>query len=77
MKLTYEQVIAEQEEWGPIILLLFRGKVPDASKKAKQIMAAVVEWAGWDSEEFYQTVTAKFMSSRRVRELLNNQSMAR
>ena len=54
MKLSYEELRAEQERWYPIILWLFHNKVEHASKKTTLILSAIVEWAGWDDEEIYQ-----------------------
>lgn len=61
MKLSYEELIAEQKRWYPIILVLIRNKVPKASKKVSLILSAIVQWAGWGSEEIYQETMRRRM----------------
>lgn len=69
MKLDYEEVVAEQERWYPIILWCNRNS-PAASQKARLILSAIVEWAGWSDEEFYQEVMGRFEAHRRSREAI-------
>lgn len=64
MKLTYEELVAEQVRWHPIILWCFRNKAPSPSKKASLILSAIVEWAGWTQEEFYQEVMRRTRQRR-------------
>ena len=42
MRLSYEELRAEQERWYPIILWVFHNKVPNASKKVALILSAIV-----------------------------------